>query len=253
MNLRNWVAWMPGRETAAAWRQWARTGAPSLPGSDAGQTVAPPPVKEIPPLLRRRAGTMGRAALHVLTRPELPYGGQSIVLCSRYGELQRSFELQAELAREGRVSPQQFSMAVHNATGGLFMMAQKASAPLTALAAGEEGALAGLQEAFVELADGAEAVWLLYCEEPLPVEYCPFLDDAAQACGNAGYFAFLLECVPGDEFRLAPGVGEGEDCAVPRAASPLDLFAFFLRPEEESICLSPRGNWMLRRTAATGA
>ncbi|MDR0700909.1 MAG: beta-ketoacyl synthase chain length factor [Azoarcus sp.] len=245
MKLRNWVAWMPGCETVGAWRQWAHTGAPIVAG--AGLLAAPPPIKEIPPLLRRRAAAMGRAALHVLSRPELPYAGQPIVLCSRHGEFQRSFDLQAELAREGRVSPQQFGMSVHNATGGLFMMAQKARAPLTALAAGEEGALAGLQEACAELADGADAVWLLYCEEPLPGEYRQLLGDAAVR-GDC-HFAFLLELVSGSEFRLAPEAGGGEG----RPALPLDLLRFLLRVEDARLCLSPRGNWTLRRTAIAGA
>jgi hypothetical protein len=246
MNLRNWMAWAPGRETPEAWRQWALSG-DTAPLS-ASEAVAPP-LKEIPPLLRRRAHAMGRAALHVLSRPELPYRGQPIVLCSRFGEIRRSFDLQCELVREGRVSPQQFSMAVHNATGGLFMMAQKACAPLTALAAGEEGALAGLQEAFAGLADGASSLWLLYCEEPLPVEYRPFLDDAGGE--RNAHFALLLELVPGSEFRLAPEA-DGS-CAAHRVASPLELFAFLLRPEDERICLSPRGNWTLRRTISRGA
>jgi hypothetical protein len=169
------------------------------------------------------------------------------VLCSRLGEFRRSFVLQCELAREGQVSPQQFSMAVHNATGGLFMMVQKARAPLTALSAGEEGALAGLQEALVQLADGVQAVWLLYCEERLPEVYWPL---TASEDEQVDYFAFLLELVPGDEFQLAPGVdADGKDADSPgsHAASPLELLAFFLRPDEDRICLSSRGNWMLRR------
>ncbi|MDR1462497.1 MAG: beta-ketoacyl synthase chain length factor [Azoarcus sp.] len=237
------MAWAPGLETSEAWRQWALSGNAAPPPAQEGVL---PPLKEIPPLLRRRAHAMGRAALHVLSRPELPYQGQPIVLCSRFGEIRRSFDLQCELMREGQVSPQQFSMAVHNATGGLFMMAKKACAPLTALAACEEGALAGLQEAFAGLADGASSLWLLYCEEPLPVEYRPFLDDAG--CERDVHFAVLLELVPGGEFHLAPEADGGY--AASRTASPLDLFAFLLRPAEESICLSPRGNWTLRRAVS---
>ncbi|MDR2261377.1 MAG: beta-ketoacyl synthase chain length factor [Azoarcus sp.] len=242
MNLRGWTAWMPGRETPAAWRAWACGAERAFAVPCAADA---PSVREIPPLLRRRAGVMGRAALHVLSRPELPYAGQAIVLCSRMGEFNRSFALQDELAREGRVSPQQFSMAVHNATGGLFMMARGASAPLSALAAGEEGALAGLQEALAQLADGAGAVWLLYCEEPLPHEYHSFVSSREAV----HYFAFLLELSSGDEFRLAPEGDEGGKTSMARAVSPLDLLAFFLRPEDEALCLSARGGWVLRRSA----
>lgn len=248
LNLRRWAAWMPGRETPEAWRRWALAGEGGDDAVDSGALVAPPPLREIPPLLRRRAGAMGRAALHVLTRPEMPYEGQPLVLCSRLGEFRRSFELQTEMAREGRVSPQQFSMSVHNAIGGLFMMAEKARAPLTALSAGAEGALAGLQETVVQLADGAQAVWLLYCEEPLPEEYHFF----ATADEHAAYFAFVLEWGAGEGFQLAPGANPVQNGAS-RAASSLELLSFLLCPERDSICLSTRGDWTLRRTARAGA
>jgi hypothetical protein len=239
MDLCGWSAWMPGLAAPADWR--ARGGA------DACRETAPPALDEIPPLLRRRADRMGRAALHVLTRPERSYAGQSVVMCSRLGEIGRSFGLQKELAGEGSVSPQQFSMSVHHAVGGLFMMAKKARAPLTALSAGEEGALAGLQEAAAQLADGAEAVWLLFCEEPLPEEYRPF---ASPADGTAHY-AFVLELAAGDEYRLASDTRHAAPDAR-RAASPLDLLAFLLRPSDEAIQLSRRGGWTLRRTGRTG-
>jgi hypothetical protein len=235
MSLRGWAAWMPGLETPSAWLAWARGGGGP---SEAGQADAPPTPKEIPPLLRRRADAMGRAALHVMTRLELPYRGQPIILCSRLGELGRSFALQEELAREGRVSPQRFSMAVHHAIGGLFMMAKRSCAQVTALAAGGEEALAGLHEAAAQLADGAGAVWLLFCEEPLPDAYRSF---AVSPDARADYFAFALELVPGDGFELAPG---GRAAC---AASPLDLLAFLLRSTDDEIALSPRGGWIMRR------
>jgi hypothetical protein len=224
MNLRGWTAW---------------------PSS----ANAPPAPGEIPPLLRRRADRMGRAALHALTRPELPYAGQAVVMCSRLGEISRSFGLQKELAGEGSVSPQQFSMSVHHAVGGLFMMAKKARAPLTALAAGDEGALAGLQETAAQLADGAGSVWLLFCEEPLPEEYRPF---AASPEDGTDHYAFVLELAAGDEFRLVEDTGRA-DSSAGRAASPLDLLAFLLRSSDDAIQLSRRGGWALRRTRQKGA
>jgi hypothetical protein len=181
---------------------------------------------------------MGRAVLRVLT--EFPYDGQAVVFCSRFGEFTRSLEMQHELAREGSVSPQQFSMAVHNANGGLFMMAQKSRAPLTALSAQEETALAGLQEAYIQLAGGAAAVWLIYGDEPLPADYRLL---SAMPDDRPDYFASLFELAAGDDFRL---------CSDPAAAdfptaAPLDVLRFFLRPQETHLCLSSRGGWTLRR------
>jgi hypothetical protein len=206
MTLQRWTAWMPGCETPLACQEWAQ--APGYVCTPKDTEILAPHVREIPPLLRRRAGPMGRATLQVLTRPELPYDGQSIILCSRFGEFARSLELQRELARDGMVSPQQFSMAVHNATGGLFMMAKKSQAPLTALCALEETALAGLQEAQGQLLDGANAVWLVYGDEPLPVEY-RYLSDRPD--DHLDYFAFLLELTLGEDFYLSSAPSQGSE------------------------------------------
>jgi hypothetical protein len=244
MNLQGWAAWMPAVTTPAAWMAWARADAPSAPFL-ATEAAAPPPIREIPPLLRRRADRMGRALLHVLSRPELPYAGQPLVLCSRLGEFSRALALQRELAREGQVSPQQFSMAVHNAIGGLFMMAQKSNAPLTALAAAEETALAGLQEAVIQLADGAASVWLCFSEEPLPDEY----RDQDTPPRTADYFAMLLQLTAGEMFGLQTDPRASADHA---PASPLELLRFLLSPTTETLCLSVRGGWVLRRNPAHG-
>jgi hypothetical protein len=242
MNLRRWTAWMPGCETPSDWLVWTQ-GESDMP-NEKGEPVSPH-VREIPPLLRRRAGHLGRAALMTLTRPELPYDGQPIILCSRLGEFSRSLEIQRDLARNSMVSPQQFSMAVHNATGGLFMMAQKAQAPLTAISAQEETALAGLQEAQGQLAEGGEALWLCFGDEPLPVEYRNL---SASPCAHLDYFAFVLELLPGDDFHLFPDPEAAFPLAAARpAASPLDVLRFFLRPEDEDLRLSSRGGWTLRR------
>jgi hypothetical protein len=206
--------------------------------------LAPPPIKEIPPLLRRRAGSLGRAMLHVLSRPEMAYAGEALIFCSRLGEFSRALALQKELARCDTLSPQLFSMSVHNATGGLFMMTQKANAPLTALSAGEEAVLAGLTEAAIQLADGAGKVWLAYGEEPLPEAWREL---AASPDEQTDYFALLLELTPGDEFAFVSDAST--ETALP--ASPLELLRFFLSPEASNLPLSSRGNLSLQRKVAS--
>lgn len=241
MNLRRWTAWTPNRETPEAWRAWAR-GAAVNAEAGSGAELAPPPLKEIPPLLRRRAGLLGRAMLHVLSRPEMAYAGEALIFCSRLGEFSRALTLQQELAREDTLSPQLFSMSVHNATGGLFMMAQKANAPLTALAAGEETVSAGLHEAAIQLADGREKIWLVYGEEPLPEAWREL---SASPDAHTDYFALLLELTPGDEFALTTEASGKTNAP----ASPLDLLRFFLSPAASCLPLSSRGHLSLRRNA----
>jgi hypothetical protein len=209
-------------------------------------------------MLRRRASMMGRAALEVLTDPKLPYTGQALIFCSRLGELARTLGLQEELARTGQVSPQQFSMAVHNAIGGLFLMDRKQQAPLTALAGGEATVLAGWWEAEAQLDEpGVERVWLLYAEEPLPAPYCHFLPPQAPA---DRYCAILLELAASN----ADGMPSTETFALQfdaaatetATASPLDLLCFLLSPSKDTLALGNHdpasgatGRWLLTRTA----
>ncbi|GHT92044.1 3-oxoacyl-ACP synthase [Betaproteobacteria bacterium] len=241
MNLSRWTAWTPNRETPEAWREWARG---AVVNADAGgKAELAPSLKEIPPLLRRRAGLLGRAMLHVLSRPEMVYAGEALIFCSRLGEFSRALTLQQELAREESLSPQLFSMSVHNATGGLFMMAEKANAPLTALSAGAETAAAGLYEAAIQLADGREKIWLVYGEEPLPEAWRAL---SALPDDHTDYFALLLELTPGEAFVLTTEASGHTNAP----ASPLDLLRFFLSPEAACLSLSSRGNLSLRRNTA---
>ncbi|GHU26522.1 hypothetical protein AGMMS50256_03960 [Betaproteobacteria bacterium] len=184
--------------------------------------------------------------LQVLSRPEMAYAGEPLIFCSRLGEFSRVLALQKELAQSDTLSPQLFSMSVHNAAGGLFMMAQKANAPLTALSAGAEAVSAGLTEAAIQLADGAEKIWLVYGEEPLPEAWWEL---AASSDEQTDYFALLFELGPGDEFTLVPDASaEAAKATLP--ASPLELLRFFLSPEASSLPLSSRSHLSLQRKAA---
>lgn len=188
-------------------------------------------------MLRRRAERLGRMLLETLFEPTLAYHGQPLIHASRHGEATRTVPLLTELARDGAVSPQSFSMAVHNATSGLFTIARQSQAPVTAIAAGPETACAGLTEAIGQLADGAASVLLCFSDEPLPALYQPFVDDAEAP------FAFTLELATGNEFTLTSLPGRGGN------ATPLDLLRFLLG-NASRLPLTARGNWHAVRTGA---
>ncbi|HWT71416.1 MAG TPA: beta-ketoacyl synthase chain length factor, partial [Oxalicibacterium sp.] len=84
-SLADYAAWAPGLDTPQAWAAWAETPHP-ITGSDE------PKVSQMPPMLRRRAGFLGRMALEVAYRC---INGQSdipVVFCSRHGEVARAVE-----------------------------------------------------------------------------------------------------------------------------------------------------------------
>lgn len=237
-SFRRWSAWAPAMADAEAWRIWAREGNPLVALEE---TAA---VQAMPPLLRRRAHPLGRAALETLYAPTLAYADQPIVFCSRHGEVNRSLAIQHALAEEGRVSPQEFSMAVHNAVPGLFLIARQSRAPVVALASENRQALSGVTEALIQLADGASSVILLFCDAPLPDLFHAFIDNEP-AC-----FAFALEMTAGNDYRLVHDAAPVEDTGTaPAPCSALPLLRFVLDETRNALPLTETADWRLLRLA----
>ena len=125
----------------------------------------------LPPMLRRRLGPLGRAALDAALAAGYD-GDVGQVFASRYGELARSIELVAEILRGDPSSPASFSLSVHNALAGLASIACRNRQAHTAIAAGQDTLFAGLMEAAVQLAEAPERdVVLVYCDDPVPAAF----------------------------------------------------------------------------------
>jgi hypothetical protein len=249
-SFRRWSAWAPGMVDAGTWQDWAC----EETSFTAHEETAP--VKAMPPMLRRRAHPLGRAALEVLYAPTLDYADQPVIFCSRHGEIDRSLAIQYELAAEGRVSPQEFSMSVHNAISGLFLIAKKSRAPVVALASENRLALSGMTEALIQLADGASSVILLFCDAPLPTLFGAFID-SEPTC-----FAFALEMTKGKDYRLVYGETHGETrgethgeavhenektFSALSANSLLSLLRFVLDETQNTLPLTEAADWKLLR------
>lgn len=203
----------------------------------------------MPPLLRRRAHPLGRAALETLYAPTLDYAGQPIVFCSRHGEISRSLTLLQALAAEGQVSPQEFSMAVHNAIPGLFLIAKQSRAQVVALASEDRLALSGMMEALAQIADGAPSVILVFCDAPLPMLFRSFFD------GEPTCFAFALEMTAGKGYRLAyDDAGTSTETASELTpGSALPLLRFVLDGAQAALPLTGTADWQLLRLAPEAA
>jgi hypothetical protein len=163
------TAWAPGVSTDDEWHEWAR-GARSI-GQDGEPRLA-----QMPAMLRRHAGRLGRMVCDVAYRvldgtPDVP-----MVLCSRYGEVGRSVDLLSALAAGTELSPTSFGLSVHNAVGGLFSMARHDTANCIALAGGDESAEYGFIETCGLLADQLPSVLLVVADCPLPAVYEPYAD-----------------------------------------------------------------------------
>ena len=163
------AAWAPSLESPEDWSAWGR-------GERKAGREGEPPLKQLPPLLRRHAGQLGRmvceVAFQVLERElDVP-----VVYCSRHGETKRSVEMLQDLAHHAVVSPTSFSLSVHNSAAGLLAIARHDRANHIAIAAGEESAAHGVIEACALLADGAARVLLVVADSPIPDVYSAWAD-----------------------------------------------------------------------------
>lgn len=163
------AGWAPGVSTETEWREWAH-------GERTIGRDSEPRLEQMPAMLRRHAGRLGRMVCDVAYRVLDGATGVPVVLCSRYGEVGRSVDLLTALARDAELSPTSFGLSVHNAVGGLFAMARRDSANCIALAGGDESAEYGIIETCGLLSAGAERVLLVVGDCPLPAIYDAFAD-----------------------------------------------------------------------------
>jgi hypothetical protein len=169
------AAWAPGIDTPEAWAAWA-----ALPFPIVANGNLDPGVRQMPTMLRRRAGFLGKMALEVAyqclgERRDVP-----TVFCSRHGDVARAVELLTDLALDVPLSPTGFGLAVHNASAGLFSIARNDAANHVALAAGTATIEHGVIEACGLLADGAPMVLLVAYDNCLAPVFAPFADCAEQ-------------------------------------------------------------------------
>jgi len=214
------AAWAPGLETSQQWQAWAQTALPPAPIPPGGE----PGVRLMAPLLRRRAGQLGKMALETAYACLGEQRDIPLVFCSRHGEVGRAVALLSALVQGEPLSPTAFGMAVHNASAALFSIARADHASQLALAAGGASIEAAVIEACSLLADGAAQVLLLAADCPLPAPFEAFEDCHEQPHA----FAWLLQADSagqGARFELS-WRGRESDGAVldmPASAMPATL------------------------------
>jgi hypothetical protein len=238
-SIRQWAAWAPGLESPEAWYRWA-CGEASIDGE------GEPRVAAMSPMLRRRAGRLGRMALETAYAST---GGQEVIptiFCSRHGDVGRTCEMLMALARNEVLSPTAFSLSVHNAIGGLFSIATSSNVPVTAIAGGRASVAGGIIEACGQLADGEREVLLVVYDEPLPVIYQPYRDEPEFAYA----WAWRMTPASGKSFSLAwQAKGDGAAACAPAVPLALEVLRLFLSGTPESTIQCGRQIWRWRQHA----
>lgn len=216
----------------ADWLSWAQM--PSLPRGD-----DKPDLPEMAPMLRRRLERLGRMGLQVAYRVQPANDPCPTVFASRHGNVQHSLDLLQALAREGAVSPTQFSMSVHNAIGALYSIARGDTHSYTAVAGGRSTIEAAFVEAAGLLAEGAPQAMVVVYDEPLPALYERFRDEPESP--------YAWAC------RLAPGalsLSWSNQTAVPAPGllpHGLEVLQFLLGTAPALDFAAADGSWHWRR------
>lgn len=238
--VKSYSAWAPGLVDEPSWQAWAQ-GSLALEAS-----AVPPTVRFVEPLLRRRLSPLSRMAFQV-ARDCLEENDHSAICiyCSRYGEFARAYELLCCLARGEPLSPNTFSLSVHNTSSSLFSIWREDRAHSTTIAAGEATLEAGYIEAWSMLSDGAASTALVvYCDQPLPAAYASQPTSVDDNCAVA-----LLLRLPDEEesdsrLRLSwqPTDG-GADAKRDGGSSALDVMKLLLAGGKPVTLESDRLSW----------
>ena len=234
-SIASCAAWAPTVETKEAWQAWANANY-VISGDKAAA------VQAMPPMLRRRAGFLGKMALEVAyqclgQRIDVP-----TVFSSRHGEASRSVDLLLDLANGVPLSPTSFGLSVHNATGGLFSIARSDHANNIALGGGKSTIENAVIEACGLLAEGEPAVLLVAYDCPLPIPYYAFQD-----CDEQPFAWAWLMRPPADEVVSLTWSDALQHSApsFERLPAGLEILRFYLRkdPALERICNTRRWLW----------
>lgn len=166
LRLSEWLGWAPSRDSQA---RNACLLPPEKPGSS------------VPSMLRRRLDTPGRATCDILSKLD-PDARFPLVHASRHGDANFTLAMLKSLADSAPLSPTRFSMSVHNATLGVHAIANHHRRPLQALGASGNEFNALLWEAQGYLAEGYEAVVIVFSEGELPEDYSGLAPHPGSAC-----------------------------------------------------------------------
>jgi hypothetical protein len=230
------AAWAPGVETNDAWLAWAKDQYTISTGRE-------PLVKNLAPMLRRRAGFAAKMALEVAYQCLGNRTGVPLVFSSRHGEASRAADLLLELAGGDPLSPTSFSLSVHNAPAGLFSIARLDHANSTAVAAGESSVESAVIEACGLLAEGEPDVLLVVYDCPLPKVYAGFQDCVEQPYA----WAWLMQSAGDDFYSLRWSAGENIPCSSDQhLPAGLEILRFHLRRDAvlRRTCDKRRWQWM---------
>lgn len=226
-----WSAWSPSLRTSDDWMSWVES-----PFSPVGSER--PKVEGMQPMNRRRLKQLGGMALE--TAYNLPETTSPIIFCSQEGESDRCYELLKELTETGALSPQSFSLAVHNAIPSLYTIDKKLNSNVIAISS-SAGVFSALVEAIGLFAAGEKRVRVIVAQEPTPEiykSYCDFPDES---------YAYSIDLVPDGRLSLKFTSAQVVESGVGKISTNLGVLKFLLSQEKSYNAIIDATSWELKR------
>lgn len=157
----SWAAIAPGLTTQNDWIEWL-----SNPHS-LGLVLETVPLKQFPPMIRRRFGSLGKCAMAAALQVLSEHDEMPSVFASRHGDAELTLRLLQDIGAENDMSPTGFSLAVHNAVSGLYSIARKDTSSVTSIAAVDGLIVQALIESLGQLQNAEKVLCVIY-DLPLP-------------------------------------------------------------------------------------
>jgi hypothetical protein len=230
-GVKAWSAWSPSLRSQEDWLAWAKN--PFVPNGE-----DKPRVEGMQPINRRRLKRLGSMALETaygLTETNAP-----IIFCSKIGESERCYELLKELTETGAISPQSFSLAVHNAIPSLYTIDKKMNSNVLAISS-EAGVFSAIIEALGLFACGEQVVRIIVAEEAVPSEYKQYCDFTGET------YAYTLDLIPDGDLSLSFSSSEVLGKESSDLSFSLEAFRFLLSDDDECQRIVGKTSWNLKR------
>ena len=233
VGLSGWQCWASGLDSALPWRAWIDGDAHHVPGDG-------PALKDVKPIQRRRLSPIGRGAFFVAKQCLGDTKPVATVFCSAHGEGERTFELLDAIASSTPLSPNTFSLSVHNSIAGLFGIFNGETAPSVTVAAGQDGIGVAFSEGWGMLEEygSGDALVVLY-DDAMPEPFGVGVD--APMAGVAAAFRLSRDtAVPRYRLDREPPSGTA---SASHWSQIRDLVDFLQTGRERLVLRSDRVDW----------
>lgn len=131
----------------------------------------------VAPMQRRRLSQFMKMALHCMHEIEGAQT-QAINFSSRHGDLFKTSGLLDAICTDDSLSPTAFGLSVHNAALGIFSILNNNTAPMNAIACGNDSIISALIDSYARLRTQlCEQIMVCHADRALPSEYLCFADE----------------------------------------------------------------------------